>query len=92
MMSRGIVTMLGGLVALAACGAPSMPKPPADESKTTGASAQAIPDRWKNKCDAAKGQLRPLVVDWAAPDRAALVRARRRPRPRTAWHRHEYAP
>lgn len=31
-----------------------------------------MPDTFKNKCDAAKGQLRPLVVEWAAPDRAAL--------------------
>ena len=31
-----------------------------------------LPSQFQNKCDAAKGQLRPLVVEWAAPDRAAL--------------------
>ncbi len=31
-----------------------------------------MPETFKNKCDAAKGQLRPLVVEWEAPDRAAL--------------------
>ena len=31
-----------------------------------------MPETFKNKCDAAKTQLRPLVVEWDAPDRAAL--------------------
>jgi tetratricopeptide (TPR) repeat protein len=36
------------------------------------AKAPAMPEGFRNKCDAAKGQLRPLVVEWTAPDRAAL--------------------
>jgi hypothetical protein len=32
----------------------------------------ALPSTFQNKCDATKGQLRPLVVEWSAPDRAAL--------------------
>lgn len=31
-----------------------------------------VPETFRNKCDAALGQLRPLVVEWAAADRAAL--------------------
>ncbi|HEY4122309.1 MAG TPA: hypothetical protein VGM56_30790 [Byssovorax sp.] len=31
-----------------------------------------VPERFHNKCDAAKGQNRPLVVEWDAADRAAL--------------------
>ena len=31
-----------------------------------------MPEVFKNHCDAAKGRLRPLVVEWEAPDRAAL--------------------
>jgi hypothetical protein len=36
------------------------------------ATPPPIPESFTNKCDAAKGQLRPLVVEWDAPDRAAL--------------------
>jgi hypothetical protein len=31
-----------------------------------------MPEVFRNKCEAARGQLRPLVVEWPAPDRAAL--------------------
>lgn len=31
-----------------------------------------VPETFRNKCDAAAGQLRPLVVEWTAADRAAL--------------------
>jgi hypothetical protein len=36
------------------------------------AAPPPLPETFTNKCDAAKGQLRPLVVEWDAPDRAAL--------------------
>src|SRR5262245_10512481 len=31
-----------------------------------------VPETFRDKCDAAAGQLRPLVVEWTAADRAAL--------------------
>ena len=31
-----------------------------------------IPSQFQNKCDAAKGQLKPLVVEWPSTDRASL--------------------
>ena len=31
-----------------------------------------LPSQFRNKCDAAKGQLRPLIVEWSSPDRATL--------------------
>jgi hypothetical protein len=49
--------------------APSLPTP--DTQKQAG-SPPPMPEQFSNKCDAAKGQLRPLVVEWSAPDRAAL--------------------
>jgi hypothetical protein len=49
-----------------ACGAPT---PPKTEDQ---AQAPALPGKFKNRCDSAGGQLRPLVVEWEAPDRAAL--------------------
>lgn len=36
------------------------------------ASKQAMPSQFRNKCDAAKGQLRPLIVEWPSTDRASL--------------------
>jgi hypothetical protein len=57
------IAVLSTLVA--ACG---MPTPPSGE----GVKPPKLPEGFKNKCEAAKGQLRPLVVEWAAPDRAAL--------------------
>lgn len=33
---------------------------------------QEMPSQFKNKCDAAKGQLKPLVVEWPSTDRASL--------------------
>jgi hypothetical protein len=33
---------------------------------------QALPSQFQNKCDAAKGQMRPLVVEWPSTDRASL--------------------
>jgi hypothetical protein len=44
------------------------PQAPAGEP----AASASLPEGFKNKCDLAKGQLRPLVLEWAAPDRAAL--------------------
>jgi len=52
--------------ALASCGGVPMvdrvakPEPP------------KMPEQFHNKCDATKGQLRPLVVEWPATDRALL--------------------
>ncbi|HEY4158866.1 MAG TPA: hypothetical protein VGM29_12245, partial [Polyangiaceae bacterium] len=47
--------------------APGLPlNTPSDPTKS------ALPSQFQNKCDAAKGQLRPLIVEWSAPDRAAL--------------------
>jgi hypothetical protein len=50
----------------AAC-APSMPPTPA-----TDPTKADLPSQFRNKCDASKGQLRPLIVEWSAPDRATL--------------------
>src|SRR4051794_34652548 len=50
----------------AAC-APSMPPTPA-----TDPTKADLPSQFRNKCDAAKGQLQPLIVEWSAPDRATL--------------------
>lgn len=47
------------------CGG-ALPNPMAD------AKPPEMSETFRNKCDAAKGQLRPLVVEWSAPDRAAL--------------------
>jgi len=53
------------LLAGASCGAPALPGKPAAEPSQ-------LPSQFRNKCDSAKGQLRPLIVEWSAPDRAAL--------------------
>ena len=37
-----------------------------------------VPETFRDKCDAAAGQLRPLVVEWSAADRAALEAQARR--------------
>ena len=42
------------------------------ENPGNKATPPPMPETFRNKCDAAKGQLRPLVVEWEAPDRAAL--------------------
>ena len=56
------------LLTLPACGsAKELVKDPGGQ-----AAPPPIPESFTNKCDAAKGQLRPLVVEWDAPDRAAL--------------------
>ena len=47
--------------------APSLPSQPASDP----AHAE-LPSQFRNKCDAAKGQLQPLIVEWSAPDRATL--------------------
>ncbi len=52
--------------ALAGCGGALPPSEVKEQPKAE------LPSQFQNKCDAAKGQLRPLVVEWAAPDRAAL--------------------
>jgi tetratricopeptide (TPR) repeat protein len=52
--------------ALTGCGGALPP------SEVKAAPKAELPSQFQNKCDAAKGQLRPLVVEWAAPDRAAL--------------------
>ena len=57
---------LGLALGSAAC-APSLPPTNAtDPSKTD------LPSQFRNKCDATKGQLHPLIVEWSAPDRATL--------------------
>lgn len=53
------------LLALA-CG-PGLPP-----TEATTPPPPALPAQFQNNCDAAKGQNRPLVVEWSAPDRAAL--------------------
>ena len=56
------------LALLAGCsGSSLLNQNPISQAKPAG-----LPESFKNKCDAAKGQLRPLVVEWTAPDRAAL--------------------
>lgn len=60
-----------GSVVMSACGAPPVP-PKEAGSEPNGPGPKGVPQSWKNKCDAAKGQRRPLVVEWPAPDRAAL--------------------
>jgi tetratricopeptide (TPR) repeat protein len=62
-----LVTGLLGTLALSGCGG-ALP----DAALAGPATAPEMPAAFHNKCDAAKGQLRPLVVEWAAPDRAAL--------------------
>jgi hypothetical protein len=64
-MTRKHWFLVGALAAIG-CGAPT---PPKSEDQ---AAAPALPQKFKNHCDAAKGQLHPLVVEWEAPDRAAL--------------------
>lgn len=54
------------------CGVPTPPVTPEQKDSQNGPAPKGVPEGWKNKCDAAKGQLRPLVVEWPAPDRAAL--------------------
>src|SRR5262245_799352 len=56
-----VVAVLGS----AAC-SPSLPEPNAGKPEP----AQEMPTSFK--CDASKGQTRPLIVEWSAPDRAAL--------------------
>jgi hypothetical protein len=65
---RALVVMPFLASSLAGCGSvekavahvTEAPKPP------------PVPETFKTKCDAAVGQLRPLVVEWPAADRAAL--------------------
>jgi hypothetical protein len=62
------VTSVCCLALLAGCsGSSLLNQNPISQAKPAG-----LPAAFKSKCDAAKGQLRPLVVEWAAPDRAAL--------------------
>lgn len=63
-----VFSVLGALPFVAACGSSK------DLVKDAGSPATPppMPEAFTNKCDAAKGQLRPLVVEWDAPDRAAL--------------------
>jgi hypothetical protein len=60
---EGAVVLVFSLGA-AACG-PSMPQANAQPEP-----AESLPSSFK--CDASKGQTRPLIVEWSAPDRAAL--------------------
>ncbi|HYQ42567.1 MAG TPA: hypothetical protein VER11_11390 [Polyangiaceae bacterium] len=53
-------------LAVSAC-SPSLPSQPASDPSHT-----ELPSQFRNKCDAAKGQLQPLIVEWSAPDRATL--------------------
>lgn len=53
------------LLSAAAC-APALPEPKDEVGKTK----TELPSSFK--CEAAKGQTRPLIVEWSAPDRAAL--------------------
>lgn len=59
------------LAASAALGAASCGAQPVT-TRVLPAAPPRLPEQFKNHCDAAKGQLRPLVVEWEAPDRAAL--------------------
>ena len=65
-MIRTPLALLTLFSAASAC-SPSLPGPPA----TDPAHAE-LPSQFRNKCDAAKGQLRPLIVEWSAPDRATF--------------------
>jgi len=56
---------LAGALGAFAC-SPSLPQPAAGQPEP----AQEMPTSFK--CDASKGQTRPLIVEWSAPDRAAL--------------------
>jgi hypothetical protein len=60
--------VLGLAVAMAGC-APALPTPASEVTKSK-TDEQSMPAGFK--CDAAKGQTRPLIVEWSAPDRAAL--------------------
>ncbi|HEX6276494.1 MAG TPA: hypothetical protein VFZ53_25810 [Polyangiaceae bacterium] len=60
--SRGVL----GVALLAAACSPSLPAPASGKPEP----AQEMPKSFK--CDASKGQTRPLIVEWNAPDRAAL--------------------
>jgi len=53
-------------LAASAC-SPSLPNQPASDPTRAD-----LPSQFRNKCDAAKGQLQPLIVEWSAPDRATL--------------------
>lgn len=56
-------------VVVAACAPPAPPKAAEGPGVTTTSGvSQAVPADWKSKC----GTLRPLVVEWSAPERAAL--------------------
>jgi hypothetical protein len=55
-----------GLALFAAACSPSLPEPATGKPEP----AQEMPASFK--CDASKGQTRPLIVEWSAPDRAAL--------------------
>jgi hypothetical protein len=67
-MSKYRVAKACWLLLVCGCGASPLVQP----SSGGQSNNPAMPEQFKNKCDAAKGQLRPLVVEWAAPDRAAL--------------------
>lgn len=62
--------VLGGLgvISLLACGS-GMPEP---KSGDDASKPPPIPQKFKNRCEDAQQHLRPLVVEWTAPDRAAL--------------------
>lgn len=47
--------------------------PPSSPSGSSG--SPELPSQFKNKCDAAKGQNQPLIVEWPAPERATLEAA-----------------
>jgi hypothetical protein len=51
----------------AGCGGPAAPaSTPADKPPAQ------MPAQFRSKCDAANAPMRPLVVEWPAPDRASL--------------------
>jgi hypothetical protein len=56
------------LLGLVGC-APTLPTPASEVSKPKGED-ESLPTSFK--CEASKGQTRPLIVEWSAPDRAAL--------------------
>ena len=67
-MPKGKILASVLALAAAACG----PAIPNSATQKEAGPPPPMPDKFSNKCDAAKGQLRPLVVEWTAPDRAAL--------------------
>jgi hypothetical protein len=63
---KSLTLTLAPLLSLIVACAPAMPKPEGE----VGKPQTELPTSFK--CEAAKGQTRPLIVEWSAPDRAAL--------------------